>query len=387
MPIKRLRPGDGIRRCPVVALLLALIAGLAVAGHIQAARSGAWHFTADPGARLPSGVSPEVIRLSDGSLLAFVSDIGNMRVYRSTDGLAFTRVAAQPPPGGHDAAIVPLAEGGWRMYFDIQHDPSSGNEIDSATSRDGLNWTVEDGIRVGLGSNRISSVPEAVTLPDGRVRLYYVLGGSGRSLENIASATSSDGLAFAVDPGYRLMGGYVDPAVIQLPDGSWLMAVSRTPMEQQRIFLAHSTDGLSWTIDTKPVIALAQGANALDPTLLPLADGSIRVYFSTAASTDALSGPYRVLSGLLKQGAASPVVRHALVVRVKGHGSVKGGAISCPGVCRASLADGAKVTLTARPIRGYRLSAWGGACSGRKKTCAFTLHKDASVRATFTESD
>ena len=55
----------------------------------------------------------------------------------------------------------------------------------------------------------------------------------------MSGATSPAGLHFTVDPGTRLATGYVDPSVVQLKDGSWLMAVSRTPGEQQRLFLAH----------------------------------------------------------------------------------------------------------------------------------------------------
>lgn len=258
-----------------------------------------WTFTADPGVRMPNGVSPKVIRLADGVLLAYVTDIGPMSVYRSSDGLTFTQIDAQTPPG-HDATIVSLPDGRWRMYYDVQPDPSGGIEIDSAVSSDALTWTVEAGTRISLANSNIGGVPEATVLPDGSVRIYYIVGGNGR-LETIDSATSTDGLTFNADSDPRLTGGYVDPAVVRLSDGTWLMAVSRTPREQQRIYLAHSVDGLRWTVDPQPIILLANGANALDPTLLPLADGSIRVYFAEAAKGNQLSGPHQVLSGLLTQ--------------------------------------------------------------------------------------
>jgi hypothetical protein len=49
-------------------------------------------------------------------------------------------------------------------------------------------------------------VPDAVLLPDGRVRLYWVAESSGMRGEKIVSATSdtTDGTNFTQDSGYRL---------------------------------------------------------------------------------------------------------------------------------------------------------------------------------------
>ena len=58
------------------------------------------------------------------------------------------------------------------------------------------------------------------------------------------------------------------------------------------------------------------------------------------------------------------------------------GPINCPGSCTASFDQGQVVKLTAHPDSGFRLDAWGGACSGRGD-CTVTVSKVSSVTATF----
>lgn len=258
-----------------------------------------WAFTRDPGTRVADGVSTEAVAVG-GTVHVWVSAIGGMPAYTSTDGLTFSRLDDALTPRGSDAAVVQLPRGGWRMYF-TQQTPS-GKSIGSAVSGDLLNWTTEPGVRLALGTNRATGVPDAVVLPDGRVRLYYVFPGAGG--ESIDSAISSDGLTFTPEGGERLTGGYVDPAVAQLADGSWLMIASTSPSGKQRLFVATSPDGLTWTIGAKPVLDRSD-ANALDPTLLPLGGDRFRVYYSVSALGRQLTGPYHVESGVLAAGAAS----------------------------------------------------------------------------------
>ena len=360
-----------LRLVCLVGVLAALVGATA-----NAAGTG-WMFTPDEGTRLPEGVSTEVIQLGDGSLLAYANTLHGQVAYRSADGLSFTQVSAHLPPG-NDPAVVPLADGRLRMYYVVCNPCNTlGKEIRSATSSNGLDWTPEPGVRFALTTSRAGGVPDAVVLPNGDVRIYYV---PSLDSEAVDSATSHDGLAFTADAGHRLNGGYVDPAVLRLADGTWLMIVSRTPRERQRLFLAHSSDALSWTVDGSSIYQPAGGANALDPTPVALADGRIRVYYSEAAAGRQLSGPYVVRSGVL---AATTL--DTLSVSVKGKGTVRGGSISCPGRCSASLADGASTTLTATPAKGYRLKSWSGACSSARATCRITLHGDAATLATFLE--
>lgn len=262
--------------------------------------ASSWGFTADPGTRLAEGVSTEALSL-DGTVWAWASTPHGMSVSTSTGGLLFAPAAGVSSPPGADAAIVPLAGGGWRMYTTSQE--QSGKVIRSATSADLRTWTPDAGVRVELGPSRATGVPDAVVLPDGRVRLYYVVPGVGG--ESIDSSISSDGLAFTRESGHRLTGGYVDPAVVRLSDGSWLMATSTSPASKQRLYVAGSADGLVWARQATPLLDRSD-ANALDPTLLPLGGDRFRVYYSVAALGLQLSGPFHVESGVVERRAATP---------------------------------------------------------------------------------
>ena len=95
-----------------------------------------------------------------------------------------------------DADVLPLAEGGFRMYVVSL----VVRNIVSFYSADGLVWSTEEGIRV---SN--AAFPDALRLSDGRVRIYFQ--GAGV----IESAISSDGgLIFKKNQGYvSIMGGTI----------------------------------------------------------------------------------------------------------------------------------------------------------------------------------
>lgn len=65
-----------------------------------------------------------------------------------------------------------------------------------------------------------------------------------------------------------------------------------------------------------------------------------------------------------------------------GEGAVAGAGLSCPGVCRASLARGGSVELTAAPRPGSTFSGWAGACSGTG-ACVVTIASLTRVSAGF----
>ena len=217
-----------------------------------------------------------------------------------------------PPPGGPGAGD----QGGGM--------PSSGpyaHQVMFATSADGLNWQVSEEIirdhgsvpeiiRLPDGTLLIYFVdgtaddtrairrttdgsweeatltisnrptvkawdPDAVLLPDGSVRLFYFgspkMTGSMNELHTIYSATSQDGLTFVADSGERItVNNVTDPSVVILPDGTWLMALSRGP----ETLLASSAAGGTFT-ETGVVVSLG-GV----PELTVLPDNTLRLYVS-----------------------------------------------------------------------------------------------------------
>ncbi len=108
-----------------------------------------------------------------------------------------------------------------------------------------------------------------------RIRLAYLANFTSPNERAICLAESDDGLSFrslglAVD--LRAAGTITDPSVVQLPNGSWLMALSAG----QTTRLARSTDGLSFTLGE----TLTYGGV---PELALTGDGGVRLYVCAGA--------------------------------------------------------------------------------------------------------
>ena len=113
-------------------------------------------------------------------------------------------------PGISDLTIVNFDDGSRRAYY-VDRGEIYGADI----SNDGL--TLSNKLTTGIANSNSSlawGVPDAVIMPDGRVRIYWVddPDESDMADEVIRSATSSNssGLSFTIDDGYRVTDGYVD---------------------------------------------------------------------------------------------------------------------------------------------------------------------------------
>ena len=173
--------------------------------------------------------APGIVRLPDGAYRLFYTAIGPGKPFAdcqgyilsaySGDGLNFDvepGIRLAPETGiPHmslrvlSPSISPVDDDRWRMYFEARGTAERPTVICSAVSDDLLNWKTEDGIRF-QGFDRVAG-PRYVRLPDGRGRLYCVAseteatsaGHRGRR-SSVVSATTSDGLRFSLDDGYRL---------------------------------------------------------------------------------------------------------------------------------------------------------------------------------------
>lgn len=236
----------------------------------------------ESGVRVRGGVPYVVARPEGGYRLYYCRPEGIVSAV-SDDGLAFTEEAGVRVSGGCDPTIVPLEDGGYRMYYKVQVDPNT-HVIHSAVSRDGLSW-VKEGLRYqNLGSpcHGWTSVPDAVSLPDGRVRIYFVC---GKMLNAVASIISGDGLSFTLEEGFRLERA-VDPNVLRLPDDTYLMFYATAPegrpvVPPSRIYTARSRDGLNWTVEGEVLRAggLNDPSMVVDPSAVALPSGRYRVYY------------------------------------------------------------------------------------------------------------
>jgi len=270
---------------------------------LQDSGSG-WTFTEDNVSLGISGVSPEAILLSDDSVRLYVTDMG-IKIYKSSDGLNFTEETASPPQGGADPTLIELSDGTYRMYY--RDMPGQLETICTAISSDGLNWTRESNTWISNTSGGEAwGVPDSVELPDGRIRLYWVDTPPGcpdppNGYEVIKSAISSNGLTFTEESGYRTEGGYVDPYILVAEEGNWigLFSLMLPDLKPMKMYIGTSTDGLTWSIESNSIISVS-GGHAIDPTAVPLGDGSYRVYYGSVLD----EGPD--VNSLLKSGILKP---------------------------------------------------------------------------------
>lgn len=157
--------------------------------------------------------------------------------------------------------IVPVAHepGRLRMYYECCPGAQSiENSIRSAISDDGLNWTVEPGVRLETAGNHYDSC-RIVFIDHGQTRMYVAQEGSG-----IISAISKDGgLSFEIEDGIRIpMGDTYDrlhafsPEIVRIQNGGYRMYYAGySELNRAFILTATSDDGLHWTKDPEPVIS------------------------------------------------------------------------------------------------------------------------------------
>lgn len=168
--------------------------------------------------------APGVVRLPDGGFRLFYTAVGPGRPYPqcqgyilsalSDDGLNFTvedgiRVAPDPEvPWRCRRVLVPavtaLCGGGWRMYFESRGTVALPTVIASATSGDLMTWEIEEGVRLQKPGD--VGGPRFVRAPDGCGRIYCF----SRADRGVVSAITTDGLTFQWEPGVRFLGGQTE---------------------------------------------------------------------------------------------------------------------------------------------------------------------------------
>ncbi|MAE65803.1 MAG: hypothetical protein CMJ18_16155 [Phycisphaeraceae bacterium] len=221
-------------------------------------------------------------------------------------------------------SIIACGDGGWRMYFEARGSAEIPAVVCSATSRDQVNWDYEG---ICLEGGHGYGGPRALTLPDGRVRLYAC----DRGTRGVASAVSDDGASFEIEPGERMAIATADfaPSSItaaqvfapQQAGTPWTMYFSQwqdvppgteVPLHpvfdpdmeasenfaaasiasdmagyRSRIYCATSNDGLEWLRGPCVIDGAGYGGEGMDAvhaedmSIIRLADGRLRMYYAT----------------------------------------------------------------------------------------------------------
>ena len=189
--------------------------------------------------------------------------------------------------------VVPLPDGTWRMYYEARSGDAP-TTILSAVSDNGLQWETEAGIRIGDGAWSYGT-PRLIYLEDGRSRLYFHRYTHPLSYElnagnHIISAISSNGLEFTMEEGVRIAQetaretfSVYAPEVIRLGDGSYRMYYAAWTRDiPGGIFTATSSDGLTWVKDPEICIELDVPFDIdmiSEPCITELPDGRPRLFY------------------------------------------------------------------------------------------------------------
>ena len=204
----------------------------------------------------------------------------------SSDGLNFqaeSGIRLSPISGGFetiicDPTVLELSDGRFRLYYKGANTGGvpAIHKIFSAISSDGLSFERE-GLVIDsekTGDNGWASVPEAIKLSDGRVRLYYVSATFGQR-GGFVSAISQDGLSFTKEE--TKIYDYVDPSVTKLPDGRFLLVVADlSPSGGKQLYNFISEDGIH-VDNANPQTIITE--SVADPAIVKLDDKTYRIYY------------------------------------------------------------------------------------------------------------
>ena len=190
---------------------------------------------------------------------------------------------------GFDFTVVTFPNGSKRAYFKDM-DPQS-QQVYSAPCLDanctgiGTRTATTEEMKVPT-STKAWGVPDAVLLPDGRVRIYIVESPViGKCLEKVASYISTDGISFTKESGWRFENGYVDTEILRAKANDYVMImadIACTPSRKQQLFVSTSKDGLSWSA---PEMLTTPGLFGLDPTGYESSNGVFRIYYTKFPET------------------------------------------------------------------------------------------------------
>lgn len=196
-------------------------------------------------------------------------------------------------------AVLKIADSNWIMVYEEstgplsqtmsqQQDPpgpKNQRNLLLATSTDGKSFK-DAGIAIDSSKDDdfFASVPDLVKTPDGKIRMYYVCGGT-----KVCSAASLDGKTWVKEAGARAEDKAVDPDVL-LKGSQWVMYFSTLTGDNNRFYKAVSSDGLKWTKESEVLKPDSPNAAIVDPDVVEISPGKWRMFFGEMANGEGQMG-------------------------------------------------------------------------------------------------
>ena len=234
------------------------------------------------------GVSPHLEKVDEKTLRLFYSSIKVKGIAVSLCDYQLNCEIQGSLQRMSDLTIIETLDGVRRGYYVTLNPQTNQKDIFTAIfSEDGLSYSDEKPLGFPVDKDEMAwGVPDAVLMPNGLVRVYWVYTEDKTSDEKLISATSktTKGIDFVMDPGYRLENGYVDFEVIKAEEGDWKALMSYTPHYMpeipQSLFYATSKDGLDWDLIEERITP--KGYTYFDPTGIPIDEKNYLIVGSAA---------------------------------------------------------------------------------------------------------
>jgi len=266
-------------------------------GVFPTAKAKKWKWSEDAVTIGLDGVSPHVMKTASGDRLWRSSGSVGTAVTMCDDTGVCTEESFSSSIGPVMDYATALTTSGWRAYFkvvNINVTPNTQGVYSAPCTTDaclsfGQHTLTSSGMLVTKAP--AWGVPDPVTLPDGRVRIYLVETlTEGPCPERIASFISSDGITFTREKGWRLTGGFVDSEVLRAKVNDWVMIVADGPGcgstkrgeagKPQQLYISTSKNGLKWT---KPKVLTKTDEGRLDPVGYEISPNVFRIYYASGS--------------------------------------------------------------------------------------------------------
>ena len=264
--------------------------------HASAQAVVEWQLTDDAVSLGINGASPHVEKTASGDRV-FRSDMvpSGTAASMCTDAGTCSSETLTVSGGGVSDYTVAVTTSGPRAYFKRVNPATNTQAVFSAAcnTSDCLSFgtaTLTSTAMQVAKDTKAWGVPDAVRLPDGRIRIYIVESPSLDSScpEKVASYISGDGISFTKESGWRLENGYVDTEILRAKDGDWVMIMADGPgcpasgaRKVQQLFVSTSSDGLTWAT---PQVLTKTDIGRLDPTGYEVSPNVFRIYYAAGGS-------------------------------------------------------------------------------------------------------